>query len=351
RKFAVTSTRMVLRERPQEGAAPRRVLPAEARILPLRRTPDGVWVEVRDDRGDVGWVTSEGLPKLSPELPVAPGGEGPTVTALALETDATPGRSDDAEASSDSLLVTAERPPSHRQLGGDGLHLTAAAFGGVVLPSQQLDSDAVSGERRYELSSMSAGLGLEIQVTDLGPIAVRLGGLFGTLEGLEPEAGGGSAGGTTLSLDFRAGWPLRLGALTLAPEVGYAYDDLSLDLALPGARTATFVSTSGHSGLVGLRVQYAFGSFLFEGEGAFSLGAVSPRPASLGTEAGLALGGRGAVDVHYLFDARFGLVARYTVDGRSVGFSGASTLDATISEAEVSELRQAILLGATYSLF
>lgn len=346
RRFYAIGARAVLRERPQDGAPPRRVLPAEARVLPLRRTRDGTWIEVRDDRGDVGWVSAKTLPEIPPDLPEASVGE-----ALPVLTGETPVVSTPGEEAPTLVLRGASLSPSRRQIGGrrDGVHVSAAVFGGVAFPGQRLDSDAISGLRRYSLSSASVGLGVELQVTDLGPLTVRAGGFFGTLEGLKAEDDEGAAGGSSTSIELRAGWPLRVGPVTLSPEIGYALDALSLDLALPGARTTTFVSSESHAGLLGIRGQWPLGDLLIELEAAFSVGSLAPRPGTLGTDVGVALGGRGAVDLHYLFDASFGVLFRYAIDGREVAFSGPSTLDGSISQAQLTELRQALLLGASVS--
>jgi hypothetical protein len=137
----------------------------------------------------------------------------------------------------------------------------------------------------------------------------------------------------------------------VSPEAGYAFDATDLDVALPGARSATFVSTATHVGLIGARVQRPIGAqLLLEADFAFALGATTPSPGSLGASGGLAVGGRASVGGYFMFDAAWGLLARYAVAGFSADFSGTGTLDPSIGRATLGELRQSLLLGAAYSL-
>lgn len=337
RAFAMVIERAVLRERPQPGAPPRRILPVDARVLPLRVTQDTAWVEVRDDRGDVGWVERARvagglalaeLPRLEPEPPSGPAGHLPVLEGSAARL-------------------------ARRRVGArsEGVHLTAALFGAAVLPTQRLDSDGEAGIRRYDLSALSGGLGAELQLTDLGPVTARLGLTLAVLGGIESDGAEGAAGGTTLAVTARAGWPIDLGGVVLSPELGYALDATQIDVALPGARVATFVSTETHLGLLGARAQAPLGDrFLVEADLALALGGTSPSPGSLGSGGGLAWGGRASMGAYLMIDEALGVLARYQLDGFSADFSGTGTLDPTITRATVGELRQAILLGAAYSL-
>lgn len=153
------------------------------------------------------------------------------------------------------------------------------------------------------------------------------------------------------ALVVRTGWPITLGPLVFTPEVGYAFDALDLDAAFQGAQAATFISSEVHLGLVGGRIEFPFSKrFLVDGDWAFAFGAASVGPGSLGSDGGLALGGRGSLGIHYLFNSGLGLVLRYAVEGWSAEFSGSSTLDETITEATLGELRHLVLMGASYSL-
>lgn len=339
RAFSEVVERAVLFDRPQSGATPRRIFQAGARVLALRLTPDGAWVEVRDDRGDVGWVERERLAggKLS---------ELPEVRPLEAE-------------SAETLEAPLEVPEAfstaraRRRMGAqdEGVHLTASALGAALFPMQRLDSDGVRGIRRYDLQALSAGAAVDLQLTDLGPITARMGGILGVLSGLAANEGEGSSGGSLASLVLRAGLPLSLGTTVLTPEVGYAFDATDLDVAPPGGREPTFVSSQVHAGLAGARLQVPVSeAILLEGDLAATLGVVSSRPGTLGASGGLAFGAKASVGAQYLFDAAFGLVARYVAEGFTADFSGTGSLDPTITRATLGELRQALLFGASYAL-
>lgn len=336
RSFARVTTPSVLRERPQAGARPRRVLPEGTRLLPLKLTPDGLWAEVRDDRGDIGWIQREDL-------------SGEAIDQLPLQ------RPDLSEA-----VTTRVKGPdmssvrAHRRMGAqaNGVHLTTSVFAGLWVPMQRLDSDGVRGLRRYDLSAVAAGLGIELQLSDLGPITARGGFSYGAISGISSEdTPDQEAGGSTSALVLRAGWPLAIGTAVITPEVGYAFDSTTLDVALPGSADATFVSSDTHMGLAGARLQVPLmPELLIEGDLALGIGGTSASPGTLGASGGLAVGGRASVGAQLLFDAAFGLVVRYLVDGFTTSYSGTGTLDGTITEATLGELRQQLVLGASYSL-
>ncbi len=339
RSFGQVVERSVLRERPQTGAPPRRVLPAGVRVLPLQLTADGAWVEVRDDRGDVGWMERAHLAGGT-ELPLAsadvPGEIGLSEEALSA-------------AAQDDAVRLARRRVGARD---EGVHLTVGLFGAAVMPTQRFDSDGGPRNRRYGLSALSGAGSIEVQLTDMGPITARTGYTFGLIDGLatddNPEQ---SAGGRMHDLVLRFGWPLALGSAVLTPELGYGLAVLDLDPALPGERQVTFVSTATHLGLAGVRFQLPFAErLLLEADAAFAMGSSSPGPGSLGSAGGLAVGGRGSAGVQYMANAAFGVTLRYALEGFSADWSGTGSFDRSLTWASVGELRQALLLGASFSI-
>lgn len=336
RSFATVIKRSVLRERPQPGAAPRRVLPVEVRLLPLGVTEDGRWVQVRDDRGDQGWIERDAL-----------AGEGlASLPAIGLAPEA-------VAAEVRPQITVSEFGLSRRRVGGrqEGVHLAATVLGGLSAPSQTFDSDGAQAIRRYDLSSLSGAVAFELQLTDLGPFTARLQAVFGGVQGLATnENPDQSAGGTTAAMDLRASWPIDLGGLVLSPELGYAFDQTNLDIALPGGRQATFVSSQRHSAIVGARGQASLGkAWLVEADLAFSVGSFGTRPGTLGS-AGPGFGGRGQLGLQYLFDEMWGITARYRLQVETASFSGAGSFDSSITEARLTELRHGVLAGLSFAL-
>lgn len=319
----------VLREGPAPEARSRGPLPGGARVVPLRLSADRAWVELRTARGDVGWVLVSALPEAAlRDLPV------------------------DAPAP----LVSAPEPAPEPEQGvavgrvggrGQGVHLLAEAGVGFVALGQSLGSDAPSGLRRYDLNASALALSVQLQLSDLGPLTAR-GWFSGSgLDGLSTDGRSEGVGGTALGAGVRVGWPLAFAELTLTPELGYRFDGLSLDVAFPGDAVATLVSADAHLAEAGLRAQWVPGpAWLVAGELAGGFGSVASSPGSLGS-GGLAGGLSAALEVHRALWGGLsgGLRGRYGM--WTVSYEGASSFDATIEQADLSQWAAAaeVVLG------
>src|SRR5215470_12659349 len=61
RGFVVTKSSSSLLSRPDASSEVKKVLPAGAKLLGLAVSEDKKWVEIRDERGETGWVNARGL--------------------------------------------------------------------------------------------------------------------------------------------------------------------------------------------------------------------------------------------------------------------------------------------------
>ena len=349
RTFAQLKVRAALRTRPRARAKLLRLLLADSRVLLLRLSKNERWAEVRDDRGTTGWVKRVHLkPMEALELP--------RVRPEIADVSADGGEEEDAFVSERASNVFRSRSKTSRAgrwLGeSSGITLVLGAAGGAYVPMLNLDSDGQLGTRRYEVSALSGGAAVDIQVLGLGPLSLRGNGVLGLISGLTAEEESSeSVGGSALALSAKLGWPIQLGATFLTPELGYAFDSTNLDNSFPDSGDIVFLSSETHSGLAGLRYQMTFGrAFLIEADLSVMVGTTSTGPRSLGSEGGLALGGRGALGLNYVMSENIGMAVQYRFDGYSASWSGPSTLDETITEATLSEIRQALLLGLTLAL-
>ena len=133
--------------------------------------------------------------------------------------------------------------------------------------------------------------------------------------------------------------------------MGYSFGWFDFDSLLPDdPNVFTIVSNQSHQGAAGLRAHWmAARSIMLEGEAAFLLGATFETPRDLGKN-GLALGVEGGLAAHFLFDDSMALVARYLLRFRQTGFSGENELDATLTEATLTELSHGLVLGLSFVL-
>ena len=194
----------MLLEEPAADAKPRRVLVKDVVVVPLAMTDDGRWVQVRDERGDVGWVLMSNLSgDALAGLPVLSDGFNRGVAAneeelsedsrKALRAEATPDEpkeapsgpisasrattsssfaASDLDAEARSALEPSDTGPSDL-IGtpareSQGLGITASVLAGAVVPNQQLDSNAELGRRRYDLSAFAPAVALQLELTDVG---------------------------------------------------------------------------------------------------------------------------------------------------------------------------------------
>lgn len=319
----------LLLDAPDPNAAPRRVLPVDLMVVPLAATKDGNWAQVRDERGQTGWVLVSVLrgdaladlpvDELTPSAPVT-AAPGPTIIRVR------PGRS------------------------GIGVAVTAAVYTGAAVPIMSLDTDAPNARRRYDVSALAPATGIELEFDDLGPTSLRLGYQISFLTGIEAD-GELAAGGNTHDLYLQAGLPIELGPVTLVPEVGYRFMQFDFDSVLSDQPlNVTFLSTTTHVAIAGARATYfPVKEWMLEADGGALLGHTVEGPRNLG-DGGFTLGGYGRVGVQTFLNDIMGVGLRYQVDYRRASYSGDSQLDPGITEGTLSGFSQGVWVGLSFLL-
>ena len=338
RGFAQSVRATVMRERPEPDADQKRAIPEGLELLPLAATPEGDWVQVRDERAQVGWIASADLegPTLAnlPRIAVPRGGDrpevGPSTGSFLGETrvGAALGAHRDGSASVSALVV-----------------------GAAAMPLQRFDSNGVRATRRYDLSAFAPATGFEVQITDLGPLSMRGNYQIGFLSGVTPEGRDDAAiSGFQQDASLRIGVPLVAGDLLVTPEFGYAFGMFEVDAVIPGQLLVTFVSTQSHAVVAGGRLQYlASPSLMLEADLGLMGGLTVAGPMGLG-DAGPTLGGSATVGLTWFLTEGLGFIARYGGRYRRTGFSGQAELDPTITEATLTDLSHGVSLGVWFAI-
>jgi uncharacterized protein YgiM (DUF1202 family) len=339
RAYVEAKQQVMLMERPAQSGEPKSTLPEGSRLLPLAITKTGKWIQVRDDRSEIGWVMAshvkgenlDSLPVAEDTLSNRVAGKG--------ETDEDP---------DPPVALEEDLPPP--TLAGDGaVHFFAAAFGAALNPIHSLTTNSPNGYRTYDVSAFSGGAAVELGVTDLGPIALRLGYQFVAVTGVSPETNPAvAASGYQHDAQLRVGYPLAAGPLLVTPELGYYFGMFDFDQNLPttGAR---FISSMSHLGSAGARFQiFATRSVMLELDGAFLFGGTFESLVRLGNS-GFTLGFLGAAGAQFLITDMISVVARYHASYRSTPYTGAA-FDTTISKATLTDVTHGLLLGVAFSI-
>lgn len=347
RQFAQVSKSTSLREAPSEQGRTRRVLPVQSLVLPLRLSGDEQWVEVRDSRGSVGWVFRDDL--RGHEMAGVPPVEADEQRAIM---DRGMAESEMASAIPGEKGVILPPSLAEKRIVGptDGVKVRLAAYGGTFIPLLRLASNGASGLRRYNLTALSAGAGVDAQLYGLGSFTARVHYGFGLVQADAQDQAATVIGGTSNVVYAMLGWAISTGIGTITPELGYAFESTDVDSNLPDSGVV-FISSQTNAGLAGFRYQTALSNRLyFEANAAFLAGPTTTAPVVLGVDGGLAIGGQGGFGLEYVLSDSFGINFQYRATGWSAEFTGLSGLDDTISQAIITEIRQSILLGISYGL-
>ncbi len=338
-KATVQRQAMLLAE-PDSQSPPKRVLPKNLEVLPLSVTESGRWVEVRDDRGQTGWVLMTNLEGTDlATLPVSQTGFDKDVVGVGTSTQ------------SGGTMFGGTSVGTRPGRRGVGVALTAAVFAGALQPIHSLDSNANGGRRRYTLSALAPAVGIDVEVTDLGPLAVRMGYTFAFLNGVAPENVNQGATGQQHDINLRLGLPLAAGPMLITPELGYSMAIFEFSAALPdNPGIPTIVSNTGHLATVGTRFQvFVSDSVMLEADGGLLVGATQERPRDLGAN-GISLGGQGSVGLQYFMSDLMGLTVRYGGSYRTTSYDGASNLDSSLTQAKTTDASHGLLLGLSFLL-
>ncbi|MEE2901081.1 MAG: SH3 domain-containing protein, partial [Myxococcota bacterium] len=152
RGYVWTNQSTNLQETPQMHSKMLRLVAMGERLLALASTGDGVWIQVRDRRGDQGWVRARrirdetgvlaGLPRTS---------RGVKVETVRL----TEGSGGEVK----TILVPMQQ----------GVLIDAEACLGIDFPFLSLDSDGEDFFRRYDIKATAPTLRIKATTTSLKP--------------------------------------------------------------------------------------------------------------------------------------------------------------------------------------
>jgi hypothetical protein len=350
RSYVEAKQQVSLMDRPSQSAEPKSVLPAGTRLLPLMITKNGKWVQVRDERSEIGWVGVnqvkgsglEDLPIADEMADAEPAPKTKDSPAIEVKEDEGPAPPVVAEEEIEAP------PPGPKEDGGIGIF--AAAFGAALNPIHSLDSNSPNGYRTYEVSSFSGGAAVEIGVSDLGPIALRAGYQFAAVTGVSPENKPNvGVSGFMHDAQLRVGLPLVVGPLLITPELGYQFGMFDFEPQLPGT-PALILSTISHTGTAGGRFQFfATSSLLLELDGAFVFGITSEGPSRLG-DAGFTMGFLGAAGAQILITEMISVLVRYHASFRSTPYTGPAQFDRSIGEATLTDVSHGALVGVGFTI-
>lgn len=368
RGYVSTKLASSLLGRPDAAAEVRRVVPPGSRLLALSITEDGRWVEVRDDRGETGWVSARGLKDESDTLTGLPRAD----TGLKTGFDKSGAKSGSGGTSRRDLVedpVRGERSRSAKDRAirpqamadqddatiatsiptAQGVAIEGQVRAVAALPRHGFDSNGQLGVRRYAVRAFAAGAALEGIAAPLGSFRARASYSFVLLTGLTPP-GGGATALSGQEHDFRVlfGYPIRLGSLRLIPEAGYAFALFAMEPTLQGS-PAQFYSSHTHGLSLGATLVLPLSdSFALEGEVAALVGTTIEYPFDVGSP-GITLGANTGLGARIALGGGASLVGRWDFRTRTSPFEGKSTTDPTITRATISHVEHGFSAGLAFA--
>jgi SH3-like domain-containing protein len=372
RGFVATKSSASLLARPEVKAEVKKVLPPGSRLLALAMTEDERWVEVRDDRGDRGWVgarglrdesdTLAGLPRTSSGLKtgIEGGGNDKGAVSKSSQRDIV----SDPVASADRDADKSDPPPQQQRstaapdveervtpsvpLEKKGLSISAEVLGTFALPRHGFDSNGAAGFRRYKVEASAAGGHIEAFAEPLGPLRARLAYDFVLLTGLSPSSGNSSVSGQEHAAEIMFGFPIQLSSvMKLVPELGYSLDLFAMQPSLAGvtASPVVFFSSHSHAATLGLVATIAISEYVgLDANAAGMVGTTIVYPETVGS-AGLMTGGRVGVGLHFGIGGGSMLLARWDSLYLHTPFTGKAAVDPTITSASITHLQNSFSAG------
>jgi uncharacterized protein YraI len=332
--FAATAT--PLYERPDASSGERKTLPPEAKLLVLAVTENESWVQVRDDRNDVGWISMSSVRDPSGALALVPRTDDDEVTSSVELTD----RIEQPVGVEEEV----RRPAGPAAIG---LVIDARVLVGANLPAQGLDSNGLAAYRRYDVSAFAGTARVEAKAAPLGPLSARLAFGFTMLAGIAPEAQPDNTIGGQ-QLEGRLVFGVPLGVIT--PELGYYFGSTTIDPAIAGAPAAQFESTVTHGASIGASADFALSAPLYlEVELAALVGTTTEDPVDIG-EPGLTFGALAGLGIGFAVGDAVDLLLRWNLRYQSTPFTGPSIIDPSITEATLTALDNSILAGVAFAL-
>jgi SH3-like domain-containing protein len=379
RGFLFTKSSSSLLARPDASAEVRKVLPSGARVLGLAVSEDGKWVQVRDDRGETGWVHARGLRDEGDTISGLPVADNGIKTGLR---DKPSGEEEEDVSRDDRPKKSKARSKADRKLvadaseGGDdgdtkpkrdrrfvkpddedqtistsvpqatGLQLKAAVLAMASLPRDSFDSNGAGGNRRYLVKSLSFGGQIEAIAEPLGAFRARMAYSFVLLTGLTPPGDNAhTLGAQEHYLDLLFGYPIELGRVRLIPEAGYAFALFAMEPYLPGSTAPQFLSSHTHGLSVGMSAAVGISETVaLDLSGAGLVGTSVPYPFKLGS-AGIAVGATLGAGLRVQVGGGAAIIASYRYRYRQTPFTGKAQFDPTITSATITHLDNSFGVG------
>lgn len=353
RGFVEAVTQIQVKRQPTKDAPPKALLPEGTKFLPLARSADSEWIEVRDERGDVGWVRREQLKgEALKDLPIFTGDTDPTKGTGNIGGGFRSGGGGAASPSPGGFSLGISAPGPTRS--ADTVTFITQVYGAALIPVHSLVSDSVQNVHSYDLTAFAAGGGIEVQVTDIGPVSVRAAYQLGVLSNLKAEDNEVNAlSGMQHDAQIRIGLSLGLDSLLITPELGYHFGlfDFAQELPTPeGQPRRRFISSQSHMGMAGVKLDYfVSSSFALEADGAVMLGGTieGPELVRLGTP-GLTVGGVAGIGGQLIVGDSVGIFFRYSANYRKTGFEGPAALDPSITQSTLTDFSHGLLVGAMF---
>lgn len=330
-----------LKAEPRQNADEKRSIAAGTRLLALAITEDKAWVQVRNERNETGWVEAaildDGDTGTLAALPVATQGLKTGIKAgdkakKHKQQEEAPAIVEEAPPPPPPASAETEKPPT--SVGMTGLDIDAAVLGTFALPRHGLDSNGVSGQRRYAVRANAGGAQIEFRAAHVGPFRARLGYGLVLISGLA-EASAPNETVTAQEHQGRVsfGFPIGLGPLTVMPEVGYSLWIYAMTPALPSSLGPQFFSSHAHLAMLGLNLRWDPITLLtVEAEVHGLLGVTGEYPFHLGSS-GLSTGVRAGADLRLNITQDLGVLVRWAFVSTKAPYKGLSDIDATITEA------------------
>lgn len=355
---------------PKRGAKEKRTLPAAARVLALAITDDRVWIQVRNERNETGWVMASDLEDTTntvASLPVADNGlkTGSGITTASAEAPAPgdavaaggsssgAGSSDGGSGGSSAIgggssgsgtrTPVAITPPAEDgpraslfEDTGEGVRFELQVMGMFALPKHGLESNGRAGIRNYAIRANGGGGYLELRARGVGPIEARVSYGLVVIGGIAAAANPTDVvSGQQHDAKLLFGVPITLGAIHVVPEFGYTGQIFAMTPALRERDEPTFFSHHQHLGTLGLRLGADIAGYVLldvEAHGLF--GVTTEYPFDLG-QSGTSLGWRFGAAAHYAMSPDFGIVARWELKSVKAPFTGPAPIDPTIATSRI----------------
>jgi uncharacterized protein YgiM (DUF1202 family) len=397
RGYISTKASASLLSRPEAQSEIRKVLPPGARLLAISMTEDGRWVEVRDDRGERGWVGARGIRDDADTLSTVPratsgfrsGLDDPRrngdadrdapVRSSRRGDQRSARRSDPREDQRADLIPeptnddrddrrgrssrrpalpdTEERMPLQESSQKKDLTVSAVVLGLFALPRHGFDSNGQAGIRRYAVRATSGGGHLEGIAQPLGAFRARLAYDFVLLTGLAPSTAAGqtqtlSVGGQEHAGQIMLGYPILLGSTVVVPEIGYSFALFAMQPMLPVVNAPVqFLSNHSHALTLGGTGSIPFNDRVgMDVVLAAMVGTTVAYPENIGA-AGLTLGFHAGAGIHIGIGGGASLLLRWDYVFWNAPFSGPATgFDPTITSATITHLEN-IFSGGVHITF